>query len=281
MKRLALLAFLSLALPIAGAAADGGPAPGVVDGFGGVVGPKGHVRYVALASGSQTWVEAIGTRGGRVLASSLVRGSYGVPVVTFDNRTEGVSHDGRTLVLASWPAAATRFAILDTRGLHLRHVVTLRGSYSYDALSPDGSRLYLIEYEQGATAVRYRVRAYDVRARRLRPGAVVDRRLWGPYMRGRPVSRATSADGSWVYTLYAKDDGTGFVHALDAAHGRAYCVNLPWWLLGDALGYVKLSLDGRTLVLAQHGFGRVATVDTRSLAVHAVRKPVPTGQITR
>jgi len=269
---------LLLVLPASGAAADGGPSPGVLTGWDGVLSPNGAVRYVTLSGrGGWTNVAAVRVRGGRSLNFKGVRGFYGVPLVTQNGAAGGLSRDGRTLILSTWPStqpgAVSRFAVLDTRRLRVHRIVTLRGSYSYDALSPDAETLYLIQYVPGSTSVRYRVRAFDLVAGRLLPGAIADKRLWGDYMRGSPVSRATTADGGWVYTLYSKPDGTGFVHALDAAHRAAVCVNLPWRRMTTELGYVRLALDGKDLILRQHGLGKLAAIDTQSFAVRAFRKP--------
>ena len=279
MKRLVIATVLLLVLPASGAAADGGPSPGVLTGWDGVLSPNGAVRYVTLNSqGGWTNVAAVRVHGGRILNFNGVRGFYGIPLVTQNGAAGGLSLDGRTLILSTWPStqpgAVSRFAVLDTKRLRVHRLVTLRGSYSYDALSPDAKTMYLIQYVPGSTSVRYRVRAFDLAAGRLLPGAIADKRLWGDYMRGSPISRATTSDGAWVYTLYSKPDGTGFIHALDAAHRAAVCVNLPWRQSANGLGFVRLALDGSNLVLRQHGFGRLAVVDTRSFTVRAYRKPV-------
>ena len=88
-------------------------------------------------------------------------------------------------------------------------------------------------------------------------------------------TRAGSANGVWAYTLYAKPNGTGFVHALDTAGRRAFCVDLPWRTSTQALSSVRLSLtdDGRSLVLSKAGSGRLALVDTRTFEVKALAKP--------
>src|SRR3954464_2697989 len=156
MKRLVLAPILLLALPAAGAAADGGPSPGVVSGWDGVLSPNGAVRYVALTTGSGwTNLAAVRVHGGRVLNYNALRGYYGVPLVTQSGPAGGISRDGKTLILSTWPSnqqAATRFAVVGTKQLHVRRIVTLRGSYSFDALSPDAKTMYLIEYTQGATS---------------------------------------------------------------------------------------------------------------------------------
>jgi len=74
------------------------------------------------------------------------------------------------------------------------------------ALSPDGATLYLIQYTSRRDPTRYEVRAYDLPRDRLRPGAIVDPREPDERMRGFPITRSTSRDGRWAYTLY---DGAG------------------------------------------------------------------------
>lgn len=65
-------------------------------------------------------------------------------------------------------------------------------------------------------------------------------------MRGSPVTRTTSGDGQWVYTLYTNPGGYPFVHPLDKVRGVAHCVGLP--LRRQKQIYAaKLALHGRTL----------------------------------
>src|SRR5207237_8597983 len=122
----------------------------------------------------------------------------------------------------------------------------LRGSCSFDALSPDASRMYLIEYASPGDESHYIVRAYDLRTDRLLPGKIADRSEHEESMAGSPMTRTTSADGRWVYTLYQKPSGEAFIHALDTVGGVAHCVDLPE---NSALSTIVLSLrdGGRTL----------------------------------
>jgi len=46
-------------------------------------------------------------------------------------------------------------------------------------------------------------------------------------MVGYAMTRTTSADGRWVYTLYQEPSGESFVHALDTVGAAAYCIDLP------------------------------------------------------
>jgi hypothetical protein len=63
-------------------------------------------------------------------------------------------------------------------------------------------------------------------------------------MQGMPISRTTSTDGRWVYTLYANPGGYGFVHALDTVNRLAHCVGVPWKGDPGAQWDMRLALRG-------------------------------------
>jgi hypothetical protein len=226
-----VLALTAATAPVA-ARGDGGPGAGVSWGENGVESARGQVRFVAVPSGRGTLVEVVRVVGGRVLRWRTLDGLYGVPAVTLFGTGSGLSPDGRSLVLASFPAIpgqrlVTRFVVLDTRDLRVRARIALHGPFTFDAMSRNGSTLYLIEYTSAQDYTRYRVRAYDVAQRRLAPGVIVDKREPDEAMAGTPVSRATTSDGRWAYTLYARSGEPPFVHALDTTQGAAYCIDLP------------------------------------------------------
>lgn len=269
MRRACLIAIVSLFAAAAGSAAGAGPSPGVLFGAGGIAEPGGGVRYVAVPARAGTIVETIRTRDGSVLRSRWLRGSLGVPLVAYDGSAGGLSHDGRTLVLSNYPGApngaTSRLAVLDTKTLRPRTLFTLHGLFSYDAVAPDGSTIYLIEYTNTEDFSRYRVRAYDVDARKLLPGAIVDKREPNEPMTGQPITRVTARDGSWVYTLYSRGPRKPFIHALDAVHRSAVCIDLDAWRGPEQLlQRLRLSLtpDGSRLVLSRRNGSAVLTVAT-------------------
>jgi hypothetical protein len=135
--------------------------------------------------------------------------------------------------------------------------------------------LYATQYLGTGPNPRYQVRAVSLVTGKPVGGALVDRREPDEEMNGSPWARARSANGAWAYTFYAKPNGTAFVHALDTARRRAFCVDLPWRSNMRALSAVRLSLatGGRSLVLSKVGIGRLALVDTRSFKVTALAKP--------
>src|SRR5437660_626016 len=96
MLRIALVAALVLA-PVA--LADGRPSPGVDQGGDGVLASSALVRYVALPGTDSTVLEAIRTSDGHVLRWRAIPGGFGIPFVTYNGTTGGISRNGRTLVL--------------------------------------------------------------------------------------------------------------------------------------------------------------------------------------
>src|SRR5262249_27633546 len=186
----------------------------------------------------------------------------------FDGTTGGLSADGRTLVLGdaspySGPLrTSSRFLIVDPRTLRPRSLVRLSGDFGYDALSPDGTRLYLVSHVSTADAFRYVVRAYDLAHHRLLPGRIADRTQRGWVMQGFPLARVTSPDGGMAYTFYANPGGYPFIHALDTVRGTAHCIGLPWRASQNGLSKLRMTLVGKTLQLGWPGGRTFISVDT-------------------
>jgi hypothetical protein len=268
---LAGAALMAASLGAAVARADGLPVLGVDVGATGVVTPSGQARYVTIAAGTSTVVARVSRHGGRILASTLLPGTFTIPAVAYDGSASGLSGDGRTLVLieprVSFPRAETTLAVIDTRQLTARRIVTLQGDFSFDAVSPRGSSLYLIQYTSAFDPTRYSVRAYDLGAGRLLTAPVVDPRERGEKMRGQPLTRAASPDGRWAYTLY---DGAGkepFIHALDTSTRSARCIDLDA-LAGTDLTQLRLKLDSsHDLLSVTRGSEPAVNVDLRSFRV--------------
>ncbi len=272
MLRLALV----LALVLAATAHAAGPSPGLLQGPAGITAPAQKYRFVTLHGPRATKLAAIDKATGRVVRSHSLRGEWGIPYVTFDGTVDGLSRDGKTLVIADWVQArnspfrpTSSFRIYGTTMLDLRSRFTLRGDFSYDALSPDGQTLYLIQHVGDENDVfKYLVRAYDLRARRLLPQVIADKHQQGWIMRGLPMKRLASADGRWVYTLYRQDGGYPFVHALDAVNRSAVCIGIPWEGNQDPLGKATLVLAGGKLLISTGG--RQFAIDTETQALVSV-----------
>ena len=144
---------------------------------------------------------------------------------------------------------------LRTATFRVAKTFTLPGRWAYDALSPDGRILYATQYLGAGANPRYQIRSVSLVSGKPVGGSLVDEREPDEEMNGSPWARVRSANGAWAYTLYAKPNGTGFVHALDTAGRRAFCVDLPWRTTVQRLAAVRLSLanGGRTLELEKPG----------------------------
>ena len=232
---------------------DGGPGPGVVQGWNGIT--RGKERFVAVPSGGWTTIQAVQRKGGRVVRWLGVEGSWGIPLVAFDGTSEALRPDGRTLLIASPTSrtlsARSSFALVDMKKMRVLKKVHLRGSFSFDALSPDQRYLYLVQYTSDVNINQYRVRAYDLKVDKLLPRVVSDRRSWETTMEGSPISRLSR--NGWAYTLYG-GAGRPFIHALDTRHVEAVCIFLPWKSSPKRIYEYRLRFhDGHLIVRAPRG----------------------------
>lgn len=257
-------------------------------------------RYSAMSPDARgnrrTVVLQTNRRGGRVSRWWSLRGKYYVPAIAYDGSGGGLSADGSTLVLSrfefGYPPEETRFAVLKPRLRPYRGPawsrrqrrafswVDLKGDFSFDAISPDGSTAYLIHRYLPASAGEayistYEVRALDLESGKLLPQPIVDPEEPNEKMQGRPLSRAMSPDGRWAYTLYDGEEEM-FIHALDTVAGRAVCIDLPqlenlhprfYYLL-----FLQTIRNGRELVVMRHRLGPppaqpILRVDTQSFDV--------------
>jgi hypothetical protein len=260
MRRLSLcLAAAAGALVLAPAALADGPLL-VAQGGAGVATHDGAVHYVAVPNGTKgTLLEKIQVAHGQVFWWMRLPGSWGTPMIgNGELNGQGLSRDGRTLVLESNSgpfASPSKFLVVDPLRMKVLRTITLRGAFSFDALSPDGSRMYLIQYTHAASndLSHYIVRGFELRTNRLMAGKIADRREHEDTMAGYAQTRTTSADGRWVYTLYQKPNGRPFVHALDTVGAAAYCIDLPSSpSTNQALYNVVLSLRNHDRTLAVH-----------------------------
>jgi hypothetical protein len=258
------------------AQADGLPVVGFESGSQAVVSPDGSVRYVTVPAGRDTWLQRR-SPDGRVLVANRLRGRFSVPVVAYDGSTAGLSTDGKTLVLirprTTFPQASTKLVIVDARTLRIRSLLSLRGDFSFDAISPDGHAIYLVQYTSRVDPTRYRVRALDAVGGRLEPHDVVDPHERSEAMRGYPLARVTSLGGRWAYTLY--DGGVHpFVHALDTVGRRARCLDLPPFPSNADPFAARLQLTAdRARLLVSIDRHTTALIDTRTLVVSHPARP--------
>ena len=251
-----------------------GQALNVSQGGLGVQSRDGKTRYVAVIARSSTIIERIRVADGSVMSWTSLGGYWGIPApVPTAARGEGITRDGRRLIVATSGGSTTQFAVLGTRFVRVLDRFTLNGNFAYDALSPDGSTLYLIQHVDLSDASHYVVRAYDLSTHTLRPGRIADKTQEGWVMAGYPTARTTSGDGRWVYTLYQRPGGYPFIHALDTVSGIAHCTGLPWHgnqtpLINSSLG---LSNGGGTLAVHLRSGRTWVTMNTATWRLTHVR----------
>jgi hypothetical protein len=262
---IALLAALVLA-PVA--QAGGNNPAGLQDDVGALA---GDVRYIASKDGANTMISAVRAKDGSVLRTLEVSGQWGIPRI---DAGASLSFDGKTLVLAPTELSATSstFKVVDTASLRVRKTVSLRGNYAFDALSPKAGMLFLVKYSGGDTS-HYVVKAMNLGTGKLLPGRVADKTQDSWVMQGFPVTRISSAEGRWVYTLYANPGGYGFVHALDTVKLSAHCVGIPWKGSSDRQWAMRLALrsDGRLGVNWQETGRPYVAIDVSTWKVTTLR----------
>jgi hypothetical protein len=252
-----LLCFLFLALAAGLAAAAGsaakemgttGAAQGVVTEHDG-----GSYRYVTVSPQTKpalTIVERIDMSDGAIDRWWYLRGSYAIPALAYDGSAGGLSADGKTLALVNfsraYPPPQTKLAILDTeiylrhprrpgqqRPQHATHYLNLHGHFALQAISPNGSKLYLRHYRTRDRGSAYDRRSddFDLWVLDTSNGGLAPRPLTvsnsGRQLAGLPISGATSPDGRWAYALYDGDMRLPFLLALDTVTGRILRVDLP------------------------------------------------------
>jgi hypothetical protein len=256
--RFAIAFFAALVLvPVAFA---GGVNPAGLQDDQGALRAEDNVRFVASKDGVNTTLSALSATDGGVLKTLSLKGKWGIPRI---DTSASITFDGKTLVLARTTLGSpTSFTIVDTQGLRVRKTVTLRGNYAFDALSPRGGLLYLVKYS-GDDTQHYVVKAVNLQTGKLLPGRIADKTQNQWIMRGLPVTRTTSTDGRWVYTLYANPGGYAFVHALDTVNRSAHCIGIPWKGDSNKQWEMRLALrdDGKLGVNWQSGAPYVA-IDT-------------------
>jgi hypothetical protein len=289
--RIVICVLATAALAPASASADGLPLPVEDVGGTGVVSPDGSSRYVTVQSGPDTVVERVDTAGGEVTQSVRLRGLYTIPAVALDATPGGLSADGSTLVLisprVSFPRENTDFVRIDTDRFTDPHPFTLDGDFSFDALSPDGQTVYLINYTSPHDPTAYHVRAFDLASERLRPGIVSDPDEEADEMYGYALSRVTSPNGRWAYTLYLGRQHP-FIHALDTQRGTADCIDvdelaarsvdiygmrLRWGAGGSYLVIANRRTPLLTVDPHTHAVGRIPAGDVAAAVGHGEASP--------
>jgi YVTN family beta-propeller protein len=271
-----------------------------------VASPNGSVFY-ALEGSSPTTLRWTDAKTGRAITQLTLPGAY-----AFANETgpapEGFSPNGRWLVLVGETGAKSSFAIVDTSLVRLAAFAEVPGPFAYDAISDDGTSLYLIEritpeaareLPGVSEAYGYRVRVYDVPAGKMSETLVVDVKLAAQtdgnnaetrldgIMSGIYQSSVPSRDGRWNFSFYYNPNRGPFIHVLHLDSRSAFCIlDLPLVSGGfeKRLGWsLALTSSGKTLYAVNGPLGLVSVIDATTLKVGRTATitglPVPAGTI--
>jgi hypothetical protein len=264
---------------IVSTASAAGPVPPLLQGAPGIA-VAGGAHVITSPAYGKTRVRLVRDRDGAVLQTRVLSGKLGIPRTTYAGTVEGTWANGRRLVLSTSMydgPGPTMFVVIDTRTLKALRTIVLGGSFAFDALAPDGRRLYVTQYANGLNGpIRYVVRSLSFATGRLEPGAIVDKTEPGEQMTGLPMARVWSRDGRSAFTLYNGLESHAFVHALDTSRRSARCIDLPWkGAAQNGLERIRMSVgpDG-LLTLSQPGLGVLARIDTQTFDVEVVRDPV-------
>ena len=173
------------------AAADGLPAVGVgarpLSTFG------GKLEYVTARAKPDTFLRERSVARGRVLRSLRLKGNLsgaGGGIRRLAERAlggwphAGVDQPAQALPARQHHLRRDRREAAAARAAHIR----LRGDFSFDAISPDGRLVYVIDYLSKSDFTKYAVRAYDMRGRGgCCSDPVVDPNEPGEDMSGLPI----------------------------------------------------------------------------------------------
>jgi dipeptidyl aminopeptidase/acylaminoacyl peptidase len=158
-----------------------------------------------------------------------------------------VSPDGSHVVLTDGPVdaehrpAVTRMALWSDGAPEHAQLIERPGALQPEALSPDGSTIFLLDHRN----TYYRVRTLDVASGNLSDTFGRDKSP-AEDMNGTAVHAALSPDGHILSTLYrvpGEPAGEPFVHILNLAGGWSYCADLPQ----ATYTTIASSPDGRTV----------------------------------
>ena len=228
-------------------------------------------RRLPLGAPSHDWTHLYSIAGNSLLDTDPLTGStrgtmilpagYGLPPATISGVPGGTSPNGRWLVVEAFdPASGTHMLLIDTNTSTVVHRVNLAGRFQFDAVSNDGMRLYLIQFLNGKE---YYVRLYDLVGGALTDNIVVDKSNGEQSMTGVRLSGVASQDGSWLFSMYVRENEGPFIHALSLDGSFAFCLDLPgngyatnaaekqWSLVMNRSGSRLYAVNGATGTVAE------------------------------
>jgi hypothetical protein len=238
----------------------------LVADLGAVIGAPGWTAAFAseVDSAGNTALRVIDARTGKTTRTEQLTGRWS-PVAEYGNGANGVSTNGRWLVLTDAKADRTAFQVLDTTGAARPKRLELAGRFSFDAISDDGQSVFVVERLQGT---QYRVRVADVGSGLLLPGAVIDQKQVATtadengVMNGSYTTATAGPSGEWYFSVYQHPTKGPYIHALNTHTRIAECIlDLPTFGTAGAVEMAKQPFWSLALSRQQGGTARLYAVN--------------------
>ncbi len=217
--------------------------------------------------GGRATLRAVDAASGTTTQATTFDAAYDLVPVALTGLPGGLSPNGHWLALGHQDntrySGKSRFLVFPTTFDAAPKTVELNGDFRFDALSNDGTRLYLEQFVSGRTG--YQVRMYDLILGTLWPGVVSDKTRGTRAMSGERLYAIPTVDGQSLYSLYINGSGGPFIHALNLVQPFAWCISLPGTAKDDPvkqqLWSIAMSRDGRTIYAANSALGTVTRID--------------------
>jgi hypothetical protein len=227
----------------------------------------------ATPAGSGTRVQQLDIASGLDAPDIVFKGHWRLPTIGSEPLPVGRSADGSTLALVEdgggSARATSKFAVVDLSRKRLPKIIELSGSFEFDAISPDGATLFVVEHLDAQAGGHYQVRSLDTASGRLAEGAIVDKGNPGEAMAGWAIAQQRMGQGI-VLTLY-RGPQHPFVHALDTVNGGAICIDLPPTRYDDAVAAADWGLarsaDGLSVYAVNATIGTAVDIDPLTLSI--------------
>lgn len=220
--------------------------------------------YIVTTLNGSARLAALDPASGRTLAQTTIPSGFTLPQLGFEGPSAGLSPNGQWLALTSHSHGHTSFLVGSTSLTHSFTPIALAGDFEFDALSDDGTWLYLVENLSQPN--HYQVRLYDVAKHALWPQVVADKQEPKEPMYGFRGDSVAHPAGSFVFTVYARDSAGAFIHALPLDQPYAYCIDLPKdrgnGLEQQFLWSLAISADGSRLYGVNGDLAEVAVINT-------------------
>ncbi len=163
----------------------------------GLFSADGQYYFALQAAQGQTTLDSYSPVDGHLVQTTQLDGEWELSFVTANGHYV-------TLARQAPNKQQTEVLILEGRTGHERSRGSLEGNFEVDSLAPDGSALFLIEYLPSINPDHYQIRLFDVPAKALTPGALVDKRFPDEVMAGERWDSVSTPNGQWQLTLYLR-----------------------------------------------------------------------------